>query len=130
MKFSKQMNINGKWTTILLNDEEVDKTIEELLEKNYIQLKLCMQKVSELNVINEQKIQLAIALFDSSSIACYTMLGSKIDEKASEMRDGKYKARTETETFKKAQATAESKLKETPKIDGKSMVEKSFEEIE
>jgi len=132
MKFSKRMNINNRWQEVAISDEEVDNAIEELMEKNYIQLKLCMQKVSELDLSDDQKIELAIALFNSSSIACYTMLGSKIEEKASEMKGGKPYKPVQPETIKKAEEVAEKKLSEKPEIEEEhepSLIDEAFSQI-
>jgi ABC-type Na+ transport system ATPase subunit NatA len=117
------MSSEGRWRKIELNDEEVDKSLDELIEKNFVLLKLCMKKASELDLKLDHKIELAIALFNSSAIANYTMLCSKVDSVA-EDKIKEMKERTKTSEFQKAAEIAEKKLKETSV--GKSAIDKVF----
>jgi ABC-type Na+ transport system ATPase subunit NatA len=117
------MSSEGRWRKIELNDEEVDKALDELIEKNFILLKLCMKKASELDLKLDNRIELAIALFNSSAIANYTMLCSKVDSVA-EDKIKEMKERTKSAEFQRAKEI-EKKLGETVNV-GKSAIDKVF----
>ena len=122
MNFGKMANIKGTWMQISLTEEEFRKALEEVLQENIEQTKKCIDKCAK----EEIGIEFTKIILDKQLCASYTALSNAIDLKINALKEGKYKARTDTETFKKAQATAETKLKEPPKMEGKSMIEESF----
>jgi hypothetical protein len=124
MQLGKNSNIQGKWVWISLTEEESKKALEEVLHENIEQTRNCVFRCSE----EEIGIEFTKIILDKQLTASFTALNNALDRKINAIKDGKYTTRTGTETFKKAQATTENKLKEQPKIEGKSLIEKSFEE--
>lgn len=131
MEFGKQANMGGKWVFVSLTNEEIEKALEELLEMNNIQLRLCMNKVSDMDYGNDMKLQMALALLEKNGIASYTFLSSKLDQKIAEMKGKKPYKPVQPETLKKAEEVAEKKLAEKPKIENEepSLIDEVFSQM-
>lgn len=129
MKFGKNANMNGKWTWVELDEEEVEKALDELLEINYKQMRLCMHKSSEMELNDKQKFSVSKTLLEKNGIASYTYLNNILDKKISDLRNKRHFKSFRKPDFKKAEEVAEKKLSEQPKKPTEpSMIDKAFKE--
>lgn len=120
MQFSKQVNVLGRWVTVELNDKEIVDALDELRKINMTQLKLCMVESKELDVGTENRMKVALALFEKCGIASFSHLSSLAESKGRKKEPEK----TKSPEFQKAAEIAEKKLKETSV--GKSAIDKVF----
>lgn len=127
-KIGKNAMINNKWQWVELDEKQAEEALEELLKNNEIQLKLCMQKVSGMEVNTDNKLKLAMALFDKQGTASYTILNNKLDQKISAMKNKVFFKSFKGKTFKEAEKTAEKELEKEPKtISEKSVLNEAFQ---
>jgi hypothetical protein len=116
MQFSKQVNVLGRWTTVELNDKEIIDALDELRKINMTQLKLCLVESKELDVGTENRMKVALALFEKCGIASFSHLSSLAESKGRNKEPPKM---TKTPEFQRAKEIAEKKLSEKTDL-GKS----------
>lgn len=87
MKLMKrQINLGGVIHQVELSDEETKDLMKELLDSNAEQFKICYKKAKELAFDDATNIiPIALALFDKSATASYTVITSALNEKQQEL---------------------------------------------
>ena len=87
MKLKKQITLGTVPYEVVLNDEEEKQLMQELLDSNTEQFKICYEKARDIAPENDAEaiIPIALALFDKQATASFTVINSALEEKKQEL---------------------------------------------
>jgi hypothetical protein len=87
----KRANINGRWQTVTLTDEELSEALGDLLEFNISELKRIIILTKESAIMAITQVDAIKILFERQGISSFTYLNNVLEDKIDRLRSGEKK---------------------------------------